>query len=494
MLRADGLLVGAKDRPPATGEFDIFEVGRNCCSIGHAHRASVLVDGAAYFAALDSALRQARRSILIIGWDFDAGIKLRPDSEEPCPSLGELLRALVEERPDLEVRILIWNLAVVHASGASLPLIFGAAWQQHPRIRLHLDNGHPVYGAQHHKIVCIDDSLAFVGGTDLTIGRWDTPAHAPDDPRRVNPDGAAYGPVHDLQIVVEGDAARCVADVALARWQAATGEKVERRSPLRHLWPDGLTPDFSNVPVAIARTAPRWGKARGVREIAALNIDAIKSAREAVYIEAQYLADSSLRDELCASLARPTGPEIVILVTHAAHGILERWIMGGNRDRVIRKLRREDRHGRFGVFFPVLGAGEGASEIFIHSKLLIVDDRFLRIGSSNFNRRSMGLDTECDLAIEAGDAASRATIARIRDTLLAEHLGVAPAIVRGTVAREGSLLAAIRRLNGNARRLQEYEVRERGSTHLMPGTRLLDPRKPFPLLSLFRRRRSQPHF
>ncbi|MEJ2309507.1 MAG: hypothetical protein P8Z31_11735 [Gammaproteobacteria bacterium] len=33
---------------------------------------------------------------------------------------------------------------------------------------------------------------------------------------------------------------------------------------------------------------------------------------------------------------------------------------------------------------------------------MIVDDRFLRIGVSNRSSRSMGLDTECNLAMEAG--------------------------------------------------------------------------------------------
>ena len=37
----------------------------------------------------------------------------------------------------------------------------------------------------------------------------------------------------------------------------------------------------------------------------------------------------------------------------------------------------------------------------IHSKVMVVDDFLLRIGSANLNNRSMGTDTECDLAFAA---------------------------------------------------------------------------------------------
>ena len=50
----------------------------------------------------------------------------------------------------------------------------------------------------------------------------------------------------------------------------------------------------------------------------------------------------------------------------------------------------------------------------VHSKVMIIDDRFLRVGSANLNNRSMGADTECDLAFEATSEAHRKYIARLR--------------------------------------------------------------------------------
>jgi phosphatidylserine/phosphatidylglycerophosphate/cardiolipin synthase-like enzyme len=74
-----------------------------------------------------------------------------------------------------------------------------------------------------------------------------------------------------------------------------------------------------------------------------------------------------------------------------------------------------------------------------------LDDRFLRIGSSNTSNRSMGLDTECDLAIETskrGDAMSR-YIAGLRGQLLAEHLDCDADAVTN-IRERGSLVAASR--------------------------------------------------
>jgi hypothetical protein len=75
----------------------ILKKGHNCWRIAPAKRAAVLIDGANYYAQLDKVIRGAQKSILIIGWDFDAGVKLLPEQPD-YPKLGDLLRSLVEER------------------------------------------------------------------------------------------------------------------------------------------------------------------------------------------------------------------------------------------------------------------------------------------------------------------------------------------------------------------------------------------------------------
>jgi hypothetical protein len=71
---------------------------------------------------------------------------------------------------------------------------------------------------------------------------------------------------------------------------------------------------------------------------------------------------------------------------------------------------------------------------------MVVDDRYLRIGSANLNNRSMGLDTECDLVIDASDdggnqEAIRATVA----TLLAHHAGLRTAELEQAWQKAGAL-------------------------------------------------------
>src|SRR5690606_34502287 len=102
-------------------------------------------------------------------------------------------------------------------------------WNGNGRIHFALDSAHPPGASHHQKLVVIDDQVAFLGGLDLTVHRWDTPEHRDGDPRRVLPDGTPYPPFHDIQVAVEGDAAAAIGELVRARWQRATGER--RRAP-----------------------------------------------------------------------------------------------------------------------------------------------------------------------------------------------------------------------------------------------------------------------
>jgi phosphatidylserine/phosphatidylglycerophosphate/cardiolipin synthase-like enzyme len=472
---------------------DIFEPGRNCWRVANAQRAAALVDGAAYFTQLDAALRKARRSIQIVGWAFDGSIRLRPDIDG-SPALGPLLRSLVEENPDLEVHILVWSIAVLHAPGAIVPLLIGADWENHERITLKLDTQHPIYAAHHQKIVCIDDRLAFVGGMDLTIQRWDTCAHAIDDPLRCGADGKPYPPVHDIQLAVDGEAARALGELARGRWRVATGDKRPAHAPAQaDVWPDGLVPEFTDVPVAIARTIAAWGRGAAVAEAAALTADCLAAARRGIYIEAQYMTASYIGDILVRHLSADDGPEIVVIMTHESHGFVEEMVMGNNRDRLIRRLSQADRHGRLRILYPCVPdtAGE-CRQVLVHSKLIIVDDWFARIGSSNMNNRSIGLDTECDLAIQASEPAARQAISNLRDRLMAEHLDAAPGeLARAVEENGGSMIKAMERLNTRKRGLRPFEaMSDKGPTRPAFATPLLDPKKPFEPLWFLRRKKS----
>jgi phosphatidylserine/phosphatidylglycerophosphate/cardiolipin synthase-like enzyme len=168
--------------------------------------------------------------------------------------------------------------------------------------------------------------------------------------------------------------------------------------------------------------------------------------------------------------------------------------MGRNRERFLRRLRKADKYGRLRVYCPVIRDGEDESMISVHSKLMIVDDVFLRVGSANLNNRSMGLDTECDLVIEGNDERIRAQICLLRERLLAEHLGTSAESVRQSLIGERSMLRGVEKLNHADRRLHELtNVSKRGPVGPVFGTFLMDPVRPlFPAwLTRLRRRAPQ---
>jgi phosphatidylserine/phosphatidylglycerophosphate/cardiolipin synthase-like enzyme len=454
--------------------------------VERADRAAVLIDSAAYFEQLEWALRAAKHSVLIAGWDFDASIRLRPGhGEEQSPSLGRLLNQMLDANPELTIHIMIWSLSLVHAPGASRELIFGADWQKHPRLHLRLDSYHPRYAAHHQKIVVVDDCLAFVGGIDLTVERWDTPEHAPDEPLRRNPAGEPYKPVHDLQMVVDGPAASAVAELVRERWKMAFSEELPLCADKTEHWPDGLTADFSNVPVAIARTLPAYRGQKEITEVAELAHDAIRAAKSLIYIEAQYFTARSIGRTLASRLREPDGPEIVIVLNHRARGLIERFSMGMNSDRLIRKLRKADHYNRLRVCYPYVSDGGTETDVFMHAKLIAIDDRFIKIGSANFNNRSIGVDSECDLAIDADRAATAQEIRAVRIRLLAEHLGCRTTTLARILRECGSTIATIDRVSSDHRGLRTFDaMHEKGPTRFLPGSWIFDPKRVF---RLFRR-------
>ena len=451
-----------------------------------ADRLDVLVDGEAYFRALEGVLEKARNEIWIIGWDFNPDIPMRP-GEPHSPTLGSFLLGLVEKNPNLTVRVLIWAMGPIY-SGKSLKMFRKRRWSSHPRIVLSFDSRHPIRGSHHQKMVVVDDRVAFVGGIDLTAKRWDTSDHRVDDPRRTLPSGERYEPVHDMQVALEGEAARLAGDIARRRWLFATDEAVPATGKPSDVRLEGLSADMTGVDVAFARTEPAIRGREAATEAMDLTIAALKAARRHIYIESQYFASKRVCDVLCEKLADPDGPEVVVISTLSSHGTIERLVLGANRDRLIRRLGRCDKHGRVRAFYPVVPRPDGPEqEIVIHSKLVIVDDIFLRIGSSNLNQRSEGLDTELDIAIEARTDVERRSIAGLRDRLLAEHLDADPETFGAAVRLEGKLGKTIDAFNRHDRGLRPFpEAGGKGSIEPVLGTGLVDPVAPWwPLSAWF---------
>lgn len=465
----------------------LLRPGETCWRLERAHRLAPIVDAADYFKLVRNALLQARHSILFIGWEFDTRIKLDPSaplSEWP-QELGPFLSSLIDRRPGLCIRVLQWNLGLIGTLMHGSTSRYFYNWMSRKRFQYRLDSKHPLGAAHHQKIIVIDDALAFCGGIDMTDDRWDTREHRDDDPLRVHPSGQAYWPFHDATMAVDGAAAGALGELARDRWYRATGERIAAPPPVDgSLWPAGLEVRVRDVNVGIARTEPAYQDKAGVREIEMLHLAAIAAARSVIYIEGQYFAARCVGEAIAARLREEHGPEVIVINSEHARGFVEEKVMGSARQRLLSLIRSADTYRRFRIFRPVTQQG---APIYVHAKILVIDDRLLRIGSANLNNRSMGFDTECDLAIEAiVNASDFSTVAgsirSFRDELLAEHLDIECETLRETLKRNnGSFVATIELLQrDDAKSLVPIAMPLPNATQL-GESELLDPEVVEPL-------------
>lgn len=459
--------------------------GRTCWRVERSDRSAFLIDGEAYFKAFRDVALQAKHSILIVGWDLDTQVELVRGGVEPSdfPSkLGEFVSALLRRKRKLRVFVLNWDFAMIYAMEREWMPTAQTGWSGHRRLSYQVDGQHPIGASHHQKLVVIDDTIAFAGGLDLAKSRWDTSAHACQDPLRVDSDGRPYPPFHDVQMMVSGAAAAALGELARVRWFNATGRRLPAaiRRPVEELWPGALVPDVEQCDVGIMRTQPAYAGQPEVREIEQAYLDGIKRARRTIYIESQYFTSNVISRALAARLMEQDGPDVVLVLRHNCDGWLERQTMDALRARVLSDLELADHYGRLRVYAPTVPGTQGREMVAVHSKVLVVDEDVVCVGSANVSNRSMGFDTECNLAIESGDAPGlQAAIIRFRNALIGEHLGVGPELVAEYTHRLGSLAQAVDHLRGGDRSLESGCFdRSPAAAMSIPEQLLIDPERP----------------
>jgi phospholipase D1/2 len=460
------------------GDDRLLIPGETCWRVARADQFAHIIDAADYFRYAKAAMLRAQQRIMLIGWDLDARMTFERGAKTlPGPNqLGAFLYWMLWKRPDLEIYLLKSNLRLLPAlDGIWYGLAPVAVVNQISSKRIHfaIDGARPTGAVHHQKIAVIDDAVAFCGGLDLTVDRWDTSAHDHQSRGRRTV-GRGYGPRHEVASAVDGDAALALGEIARERWETATGRSLKALDAKHTTWPSKLEPTLCDVDVGIARTLPELDGRDEVREVEALNLAGIAAARHTIYLENQYLAARRLVDALAARLEEDDGPEIVIVLPRRGNNRLERETMDGARHRLIQTLWAADDHGRLGIYYPVT---DGGSPIYVHSKVMVVDDRLLRIGSSNLNNRSLGFDSECDVAIESNSDRSerdevRYQITRVRNQLIAEHLGVP--VEEFEECR--SLLTVVEDLRGDGRTLRPFtEQTVAGEESPLAENDLMDP-------------------
>ena len=415
---------------------------------------SALFHGSEYFPRLIRELQSTGPGdlVLLVGW--------RMDPEQRVDAGLTVEQALVRSAESgADVRGLLWR---------SHPSWIVGAWEKNKKAaqavnraggELLLDQRVRRFGSQHQKFVVIrrpadpSQDVAFVGGLDLARSRADGWDHAGDPLPRDFAEVYGSRPAwHDVHLEIRGPAVAQVEQVFRERWAdpeamtllpwQRTADRAaglpQRGSPL----PAGLpapNPQGSAA-VQLLRTYPhRRGRRsypfapKGELSVARGFAKALQRARRLVYIEDQYLWSTEVGEVLDDALhrnprlqviaVRPRYPDqeghFKVPATLLGRGLSLRALRPGVRDRLT---------------LLDIESAEG-TPIYVHAKVMVIDDVWAAVGSANLNRRSWTHDSELTVAVldaekdgrhpldlpGAGDGA-RCFARELRLQLMREHL------------------------------------------------------------------------
>ena len=468
--------------------------GTTCRRNARATRSRLLIDARDYYCAFYAEAIRAERSILLAGWQFDSQVELlrgedRQGAQGPVHLLP-FLEALSKEKPELQVHILAWDYSAVFAMEREWLQRVLFSWTTPANVHFRFDGSHPLGASHHQKFAVIDGQFAFVGGIDLASARWDDREHRLHNPLRFE-HGEPQKPYHDVMAFVSGQAARSLEALFAERWRTATGEPLElpppRNAEREPAFEQGLPIESSEVGISCTECSASENAA--CSEILALYKAAFAAAERLIYIETQYFTANPMLEALSARMREPgrSGLQIVIVMPNAADSEKERIVLGAAQDRLLSSLRTtaEETGCALRIYATLADSDDGAKvATFIHSKILIVDDRPLCVGSANLTHRSLLLDTELGLAWEdtGSDGPTAQSITRARAELLGEHSGAAPDpdffAVEGLVERLDALV------RGGKSRLFERELTMTESAPAIHLERVFDPDKPLDQIEL----------
>ena len=326
------------------------------------NKVEILRNGNQAYPAMLDAMKRANQSVFLCTYIFDsdeAGQKFVSALAE-CANRGVQVRVLIDTIGSLysfpsAVRLL--RKAGVKTS-RFLPLIHRNSWLLNMR--------------NHRKILAIDGRLAFTGG--MNIGS----RHLMGRHRA----GAA-----DVQFLIEGSAAHSLADIFCRDWKFATGETLQVQRPDNMGAGRVACRPVSDGPDCEIGTLPK------------LLLGLIGSAAERITIVTPYfLPPPAIVGALIGASLRGVQVRIVL----PEHNNLP-YVMWATEHALADILRSS-----IEVYFQ--------PGPFSHTKLLLIDEDFLQIGSYNMDARSLRLNFE--LAVNIFDRSLRQKI----DSELEEQL------------------------------------------------------------------------
>ncbi|MEA2157222.1 MAG: hypothetical protein QOE11_3362 [Solirubrobacteraceae bacterium] len=367
----------------------------------------VLVDGAEALPAIAEALAGAKSHVHITGWHLAAHFEL-VRGERPVV-LGALLAELAQR---IDVRVMVWAGAPVPAFHPTRKEVAAQIERlvRGTRIRCEPDPREHPFHCHHEKTLVIDDEIAFVGGIDMTDfggDRFDVRDHPAR--RRLG--------WHDAGTRLRGPAVADVAAHFATRWAEVTHERLGVSAAQ-----DAAGPSTVQVVRTVAEDMYA-SVPKGDFRILESYLRAIRSARELVYLENQFLWAPEIVEELAAKLRDPPSDGfrlVVVLPRRANNG------QDDTRGQLGRLTAADDGNSRFLAVTLRSRSASRTDPLYVHAKVGIVDDRWLTVGSANLNAHSLMNDTEMNVVTDDAALARDA-----RERLWAEHLELAPEQIRG---------------------------------------------------------------
>jgi phosphatidylserine/phosphatidylglycerophosphate/cardiolipin synthase-like enzyme len=362
------------------------------------NRIEVLVDGSTYLPSVAEAIAGAKSHVHLLGWCFSPELNLTRD-EEPV-----VLRNLLSDvARRIDVRLLVWQgapIAVFRPTKRevdSYMKVFTSATQ----IQGETDSCVRLKYSHHEKIVVVDDEVAFVGGIDLTLDGGD-PFDTPKHPSR--------GQIgwHDAAVRIEGPAVADVANHFRLRWRGPGDERLPEPEP---------QPSKGDVELQVVRTIPEKvfpSIPRGDFSVFESYVRALRSAERLVYLENQLLWSPEIVSILVDRLHDPPSDEFRVVAVLPARPNDGADV---SRGAISALIHADDGNERFLACTLYARTGPLRDLVYVHSKIGIVDDRWLTIGSANLNERSMFNDSEVNV-VTLDEGLARRTRLRLWE----EHL------------------------------------------------------------------------
>jgi phosphatidylserine/phosphatidylglycerophosphate/cardiolipin synthase-like enzyme len=411
------------------------------------NRVAWLIDNAEAYGALIQSLRGARRSVHIAQLAFDADCAAYSrDSPTGVPSrdavIAETLVGLATSYAP-EIRILL-NATWMLNTARPLRKYLTSRGIATDRIEVRGMSRFPHF--MHAKLVLIDGRHAFLLGSPFVNSYWDDGSHIPFDARRPLRELGGR-PLHDVSMRLRGPVVGDLEAVFANLWRACGDTKagVRRRESLALATsaprrtqdvrvvcdaPDGIVPDSQN------------GSVHMLGELLA----GIARARSFIYIEHQYLTSRPIVAALMDALHRAPALEIIIVLNQNPD--LTAYRAWQNRQLEEHALLHHPRVGVFTLWSTAAHPGRARvtriSQLFIHSKVIVVDDAWAAAGTSNLDGVSMGdygadfasalgqrvfrgvRNVEVNVVIDADEAngSDAESIVTLRERLWSEHLGI----------------------------------------------------------------------